>query len=148
MESTRTETRRSGLDDGAMSQELQVKEKQAASGGEQPTHEGRWFQPAVDIYETPDAIVVTADIPGAALDAIETDVRDNVLTLSARVEPVPSSFRPLHREYEVGHYTRQFRLGQQIDQTRISASLRDGVLTLTLPKADAAKPRRIEVKSS
>jgi HSP20 family protein len=120
--------------------------------GKQPTREtgtyaGPYFEPRVDIYETDDALVVSADVPGAQADDIETDVRDNLLTLTAQVQKLDDRWKPLHREYRTGHYVRQFRLGQHIDQGRISAEFKDGVLTLTLPKAEKAKPRRIEIKA-
>jgi HSP20 family protein len=126
-------------------QDLPVKEKQGTP--ETGTHQGRYFQPSVDIYETDEALVVTADIPGVEPQDVETDLRDNLLTLTARLKPLDARYQPLHREYEVGHYLRQFRLGQQIDQSRISAELKDGVLKLVLPKAEHAKARKIEVKA-
>lgn len=130
----------------AAERDVPVQEKRTAASGHSGTHEGRYFEPLVDIYETADALTVRADLPGARPEDIDTDLQNNVLTVTARVPPVASGFRPVAEEYAVGHYSRQFRLGQQIDQTRISAELKDGVLTLTLPKADNARPRRIEVK--
>lgn len=111
------------------------------------THEGPYFEPAVDIFETDDALVLKADLPGADAESIETDVRENLLTITARVTPLDGKWKPLHTEYREGHYLRQFRLGQQIDQTKITAGFKDGVLTLTLPKADHARPRRIKVEA-
>ena len=124
-------------------QEIPVREKLGSR--EQGTFEGSWFEPAVDIYETEEALTLKADLPGVEADGIDTDVRDNLLTVTARVKPVDSKWRPLHQEYSVGHYVRQFRLGQQIDQSRISAQLKDGVLTLTLPKPENSKPKKIAV---
>jgi HSP20 family protein len=126
-------------------QELSVREKHQTR--EPGTHQGQYFEPAVDIYETDEAIVLCADVPGVLPEDIHTDVRDNLLTLTAQVRPTDEKWKPLYREYAVGHYARQFRLGQQIDQMRISAQLKDGVLRLTLPKAEKARPRRIEVKA-
>ena len=111
------------------------------------THPGRYFEPAVDIYETADALVVRADVPGASPETVETDLKDNVLTLTARVAPLGGAWKPLYAEWTEGHWQRQFRLGQTIDQAKITAALKDGVLTLTLPKAERAKARRIEVKA-
>ena len=126
--------------------DLAVKAKHQVTR-ETGTHEGAYFEPEVDIFETAEALTLTADVPGALAGDIQTDLKDNLLTITARVRPVESRWKPLHQEYAVGHYQRQFRLGQQIDQGKISAQLKDGVLTLTLPKADAARPRRIEVKA-
>jgi HSP20 family protein len=125
--------------------ELSVKGKHELSG-ETGTHQGRYFEPAVDIYETADALTLTADVPGALAEDIQTDLKDNLLTVTARVRPLSGNWKPLYEEFDSGHYMRQFRLGQQIDQTQISAQLKDGVLTLTLPKSERAKARRIEVK--
>lgn len=126
--------------------ELPVREKQVTR--EPGTYEGPHFEPPVDIYETDEALVLCADLPGVDAKDIHTDVRDNLLTLTAKVTPVQENWKSLYREYTVGNYTRQFRLGQQIDQSRITAELRDGVLKLRLPKAEKARPRRIEIKTA
>ncbi len=128
-------------------QELSLREKQAVSG-ETGTYQGRYFQPAVDIFETEEALVLKADLPGAKVEDIQTDVRDSQLTLTAKVNPPEGKWKPAYQEYAVGHYLRQFRLGQQIDQTKITAEFKDGVLTLVLPKADHAKPRKIEIRTA
>ncbi|MHB8874716.1 MAG: Hsp20/alpha crystallin family protein [Myxococcaceae bacterium] len=128
----------------AKNPEIQVREKQAVTR-EPGTWEGRYFEPRVDIYETADALTLMAEVPGVEAKDLQTDLKDNLLTISARVSPVEAKWKPLYEEYSVGHYLRQFRLGEQIDQSRISAQLKDGVLTLTLPKSAAAKPRRITV---
>jgi HSP20 family protein len=126
-------------------EEMQVREKSPTR--EVGTREGTYFEPPVDIFETSDAITLVADVPGAEPDDIQTDLRDNTLTITATVKPLDSRWRPIYEEYAIGHYTRQFRLGQQIDQSKISAQLRDGVLTLSLPKAEAARPRQIKVQA-
>jgi HSP20 family protein len=125
--------------------QLPVREKQQTP--EPGTYAGQYFEPTVDIYETEEALIVSADVPGAVPEEIQTDVRENLLTLTARIAALDSRWKPLYREYSSGHYVRQFRLGQQIDQSRITAELKDGVLKLTLPKAERARSRRIEVKS-
>ncbi len=127
--------------------ELQPKEKQALTRETTGTREGRYFEPPVDIYETADALTLVADVPGVEAEDVETDLKDSLLTITARVRGLEEKWRPLHQEYGVGHYLRQFRLGQQIDQAKITAQLKDGVLTLTLPKADAARPRKIKVQA-
>ena len=127
--------------------DLGVREQQKAPARESGTREGRYFEPPVDIYETDEALVVRADIPGALPEDVETHLEDSLLTITATVRPVEEKWRPAYQEYAVGHYQRQFRLGQQIDQAKISAALKDGVLTLTLPKVDTARPRRIQVKA-
>jgi HSP20 family protein len=125
--------------------DLTPREKQVTR--EEGTRQGPYFEPPVDIYETEEALVVTADLPGVDPSDVQTDLRDNLLTITAPTRPVDPKWKPLHQEYPVGHYLRQFRLGQQIDQTKISAELKDGVLTLTLPKTDHARPRRIQIQT-
>lgn len=124
----------------------QVPVREKAEAQESGSYEGRWFEPAVDIYETDDALTLVADLPGVGAEDVSTDLRDNLLTITARFKNDASQWKPVYEEYAEGHYTRQFRLGQQIDQAKISAVMKDGVLTLTLPKADAAKPRKIQVQ--
>jgi HSP20 family protein len=118
---------------------------QAAEAG---THGGRWYEPDVDIYETEAALVLKADVPGARAEDIETDLKDNLLTVTARTSTVGGPWRPLYTEFADGHWQRQFRLGQSINQEQISAAVKDGVLTLTLPKAERARARKIQVKTA
>ena len=133
----------------AKKKELAVTEKKAIdkSAGE-PTKHGLVFTPSVDIYETEQEIVVKADLPGVSKDGLDIDLRDGVLTLTAQVEQPADSERLVYQEYQVGGFARKFQVGETIDQTKISAKLDKGVLTLTLPKADRLKPRKIDVKVS
>ncbi len=126
-------------------QELQLREKKELKQDGEPTREGPLFNPDVDIFETERALMLTADVPGATSSGLELDLRDNVLTLTANVPTVDTKWRPLYSEYNVGHYTRQFRIGQQVDRDKISAQIKDGVLTLTLPKVEKAMPRKIPI---
>ena len=129
--------------------ELEPRTKQELTGAE-ATRPGRTFSATVDIFETNDAITVLADMPGVRADGLSIDLRDDVLTIDGRVadDLEGNGERVLVREYETGGYRREFRLTNLIDRDRIDASLRDGVLRLTLPKAEAARPRRIEVRAS
>ena len=127
--------------------EMALREKRELR--EQPgTREGIYFEPKVDIYETDGSLTLVADVPGATVEDIEIDLRDSVLTLVARTGRVDERWKPIYREYRSGHYLRQFRLGQQIDQSRIAARIKDGVLTLELPKAQSAIPKRIRVQTA
>jgi HSP20 family protein len=125
---------------------------QSVEKGEGPlaeqTRAGATFVPAVDIFETADAITVVADMPGVNAERLEVDLREGVLTLRGDVidEPDESAVSVVH-EYETGAYLRQFTLSDAIDQDRIEAKLTDGVLRLTLPKVAQAKPRRIEIRT-
>lgn len=139
--------KKSTAENAAPSQELTVREKQELQA-EEGTRQGVYFKPDVDIYETEDALMVLADVPGARPQDFEIDLRDNLLTITASTQAVEERWRPIYEEYRLGHYMRQFRLGQRIDQTAISAELIDGVLRLTLPKAEQARPRRIEIRTS
>jgi HSP20 family molecular chaperone IbpA len=125
--------------------EIPVREKQSLER-EPGTHQGQYFEPPVDIFETEEALVVRADLPGVKVEDVQTTLRDNLLVISATVQSLQEGWRQVYGEYRVGHFIRQFRLGQQIDQGKISAEMKDGVLTLTLPKADHARPRRIEIR--
>ncbi|HEY7461881.1 MAG TPA: Hsp20/alpha crystallin family protein [Gemmatimonadota bacterium] len=127
--------------------EMAVREKREVQQQE-GTREGLYFEPAVDIYETGDALTLVADVPGTTVEDVEIDLRDNMLTLSARTKRPDERWKPVYREYRSGHYLRQFRLGQQIDQSKIAARIKDGVLTLTLPKAQSAIPKRIQVRTN
>lgn len=127
-------------------QDIQVREKQELTN-EEGTREGPYFKPAVDIYETDDALTVKADVPGARPEDFDIDLREDVLTIQATTGDVESRWNRVYEEYRTGNFMRQFRLGQNIDQKEISASIENGVLNLTLPKAERAKPRKIEVKT-
>jgi HSP20 family molecular chaperone IbpA len=111
------------------------------------TRSGCYFRPNVDILERPDELVVLADVPGASGENIDIDFEDGTLTIRARVEPRDQG-RPefLVREYSVGDFCRTFHVSEVIDAEKITAECADGVLTLHLPKAEAAKPRKIAVQ--
>jgi HSP20 family protein len=122
-----------------------VKEEAPAKG--ERVRPGRVFVPAVDIYETPEALVLVADMPGVAGDKVSLDLKESQLIISGEISPpMGEGERVVGQEYLVGDYYREFHLGELIDKSRIEASMNDGVLKLTLPKAEKAKPRKIEVK--
>jgi HSP20 family molecular chaperone IbpA len=104
----------------------------------------RYITPAVDIYETPEGLTVLADLPGVSQDALDVRVDNNILTIRGMSHHVAAG-DPVYREYELVNFFRQFELGEKIDQSNISAELKCGVLTVTLPKAPEAKPRKIAV---
>jgi len=105
----------------------------------------RYVTPAVDIYETGDGLVVKADLPGVAKENLDIRVENNLLTIrGAAAHVAPGD--PIYREYGLANFYRQFELTDRVDQSKISAALQHGVLTLNLPKAEEAKPRKIEVK--
>ncbi len=105
--------------------------------------------PFIDIHEGPEGLVLEADLPGVGQDNVAIQLEDNVLTLTARVDPVfPGEARALHEEYRQSDFQRSFILSDEVDRERIAAELKNGVLRLSLPKAERAKTRRIEIKSS
>jgi HSP20 family protein len=127
------------------SKEMQVKEKQEAAVPEQ-TFPGPYFTPAVDIFETDKAITLLADLPGVKPEGLSIDLKDNVLTLTGEIAPFEAANEEdLVIEYEVGKYFRQFTISDIISQEKIEANLNDGVLKLTLPKAEKAQPRKITI---
>lgn len=104
----------------------------------------QYIAPPVDIYETPDGLTLVADLPGVTRDALSVDVKDDVLTIQAQAKhalPVD----PTYAEFELVNFFRQFQLSDAVDINRITAELKHGVLTLHLPKAEAAKPKKIPV---
>jgi HSP20 family protein len=113
------------------------------------TRSGPVFTPAVDIVETEGAITVLADMPGVGTDNLSIDLRESVLTLSGVVEESRGEKEEdVLREFETaGTYFRRFTLADTIDQSKIEASLSDGVLRLELPKVEAVKPRKIKIQS-
>jgi HSP20 family molecular chaperone IbpA len=104
----------------------------------------RYVTPPVDIYEVPDGLVVMADVPGVTPDSLDVRVDNHVLTIRGHAEHAPQ-VEPTYREYELVNYYRQFELSEKVDASKISADLKQGVLMLTLPKAEEAKPRKIAV---
>jgi HSP20 family protein len=130
------------------SKALQVKEKAEVTTPAEQTRPGLVFTPAVDIFETEKEITLLADMPGVKSEDLNIDLRDNMLTLDGDVKPPEGTEEAdVIREYQTGNYYRQFTLSQVIDQAKIDAELKDGVLRLRLPKVEAATPRRIAVKS-
>jgi HSP20 family molecular chaperone IbpA len=105
----------------------------------------RHLTPAVDIFETSAGLVVVADLPGVQQDGLDLRVDDDVLTIQGRPH-VEHKGEDVYREYTLHPFFRQFELTDAVDQHRIAAHLQHGVLTLTLPKAEKAKPRRIPVQ--
>lgn len=114
-----------------MTQEVQDVEKVNQA---HPVH---WVTPAVDIFETAEELVIQADLPGILDDGLKIEVNRGVLTLEATQAAAESHH---------GFY-RQFKITDRVDADAADAALKDGVLTLKLPKSEAAKPKRIAVKT-
>jgi HSP20 family molecular chaperone IbpA len=132
------------------SQEIQVQEteKQVAETEGERTRDRPAFVPRADIYETDKAIYLVADMPGVSEDALDITLEKDVLTLNGTVEPeTPEGYSLAYAEYRVGDYVRSFSLSDEIDQEAIEATLKDGMLRLTLPKITEARTRKIAVRA-
>ena len=104
---------------------------------------------AVDLYRTDDSVVLSVDLPGVDAGSIDVGVDGRILTVRAqRTAPEPEGATWLSRERQTGAVVRKLRLGESIDTESIAADYADGVLTVTLPVAEKAKPRKIEVTHS
>jgi HSP20 family protein len=121
-------------------------ENQAVSGAERTRNEPV-YTPAVDIYETQDDLVLLADLPGVTKQDLTIKLDDEILTIEGAAQASAAPGQQLLNEYASGTFYRQFTVGEAIDREKIDASLKNGVLELVLPKAEKAKPKRIQVKS-
>jgi len=126
--------------------EMQFRDKQEVKGTGETTKTGLTFIPAVDIFETEEALTMMAELPGVAQEGLHIDLKDNQISILGEVAEFSSpQERILLQEFETGRFYRQFNLSDVIDQNKISAHLRNGVLKVVLPKIEKAKPRKIEV---
>lgn len=125
--------------------EILKKEAEMPEGVER-TRPRKAYTPAVDILEKKDEIVVTADMPGVDEKSVDVTLEKNVLTIYGMTSPEQQrTSRPLYAEYGIGDYQRAFTISEEIDRDAIRATVKNGVLRLVLPKAQAAKTRKIEV---
>ena len=127
-------------------QELQVREKRELEKKQESTAPARTFVPSADIFETEPALTAVLEMPGVDKNNVDVNIEDGILTVQGRLDFAKyEGLQPIYTEYNIGHYRRSFSLSQKIEQTKISAEMADGVLTLVLPKAEEAKPRRIAI---
>ncbi len=122
------------------------KQTAATPGAVERTHAWPTFVPAVDIVEHKDAFELHADIPGAEPGSINVNFEQGVLTIHAGRAVDEQGGETVYAEFEPGEYERSFTVSDQIDAGKIAAQYRNGVLILTLPKVEAAKPKKIDVK--
>lgn len=119
---------------------------QPAQNEQQSTEPGLVYRPNVDLLESEHELAIVADIPGVDRESLDIDFAEGVLTVQARVAPrYGANQRFLLREYGIGSFHRSFQVGEQIEARDISAEYAEGVLRIRLPKAEAAKPRKIAV---
>ncbi len=103
--------------------------------------------PPVDVIEDTAGITLVADLPGVPKDKLQLRVDADTLTLEGEVSlAAPEGLQPSHAEISVPRYRRTFTLSKELDPARISAELKNGVLRLRIPKAEHAKPRKIDIK--
>jgi HSP20 family molecular chaperone IbpA len=129
-------------------QELEVQQKRELDKKEEQTIPARTFLPNTDIFETKDSLVVVMEMPGVERGHADITVEDDVLSVWGRIDfSKYENLQPVYTEYNVGHYLRSFSLTpNSFDEHKISAEMKDGVLTITLPKAEQVKPRKIALR--
>ena len=132
----------------AEGREISVDEKREVDVSiHQELRSGNWFVPATDIYETPENVTLVMDMPGVCFDCAHVNIVDGELVVTGHVtHGEDDDDYVLYREYDVGHYHRHFGLPEMIDHNRIEAVMSNGVLVVTMPKVEEAKPRRIPIK--
>ncbi len=127
-------------------QETPIKQEVKGTEGTRP---GVWYEPRIDICETPDAIWLWADMPGVDEKSVEIRLDEGILSIEGHVSLEDyEGLEPSHIEYNVGNFSRRLRVSERLDHDRISARMKDGVLEVTLPKAERAKARRIPVQTN
>lgn len=118
----------------------------ATPGGRQERQQQPAMVPPVDVFENDAGITLLADLPGATRERLNVRVDGDSLLIEASAgNGGPENMQLVYGEAEYGTYRRQFTLSRELDASRIEAQLKDGVLQLTIPKAEEARPRRIEV---
>lgn len=127
--------------------EMQIHHKQEVQQAGEPTKAERYFVPAVDIYESEEAVYLRAEMPGVDKGGVDINLENDTLTIrGAKAANGGEGEQVLRREFETGHYLRRFTIAESIDQEKIEATMADGLLKLTLPKVEPARPRKIEVQ--
>lgn len=110
---------------------------------------GRVYRPLTDILETEDGVTLMLEMPGVGADDVEVTLEKRVLTIRGKVQATsPETLQLAYAEYGEGDYERAFTLSDDFDPDRIDAEVSNGVLTLTLPRAAEAQPKKIAVKSA
>ncbi|MBU2511273.1 Hsp20/alpha crystallin family protein [bacterium] len=126
--------------------EITVQDKKEVQTKSEPTIPGKVYLPNTDIVETDKELLVYMDMPGVSKEKIRVKIEKNVLAIDGEIDSSPySNLKPLYTEYNIGHFSRSFELSNEIDQNGINATMTDGVLLLTLPKAPDKQPKMISV---
>jgi len=123
-----------------------AKQESEMPNGSERTRARKVYVPQVDIVENDAALVLLADMPGVDLSGVDITVEKNVLTLRGTIgQEVPAGYKQSYEEYGLGDYERSFTLSNEVDRDHIEASIKDGVLRLTLPKVKQAASRKVAV---
>ena len=126
--------------------EITVQEKKEVQSRSESTIPGKIYLPDTDIVETDKELMVYMDLPGVSKDKLKVKIEKNVLAINGEIDSAPySQLKPLYTEYNIGNFSRNFELSNEIDQTGIKATMTDGVLLLTLPKVPEKQPKMIAV---
>src|SRR6201993_2062966 len=135
--------------EGKETRENATKEKQQLAKPQEQTRPGRYYVPDVNIYEFDDSLKLWAGMPGVKEKDVNVTLKNGVLTIVGQVATdMYAGLRPIYTEYNVGNYYREFSLNEDIDESKIRATLRNGVLELELPKKEKASPRQIEIRTA
>lgn len=126
--------------------ELEVQQKREVEKPQETTVPARFYQPNTDIFEEDASLTLVMEMPGVRKDNVDITIEKNVLSIEGKIDfSQYENLEPVYTEYNVGPYKRSFSLSSKIDQSKISAEMVDGLLTLVLPKAEEAKPRVIQI---
>jgi HSP20 family protein len=124
--------------------ELTVRERQEVQG--EQTRPGRTYVPDVDIYESPESLWLSVDLPGVDETSVQVNLTSGVLSIDGQIELKDyDELTPRYTEYGIGNFARRFSVSTEVDTTRIAGRMRNGVLELELPKTERAKPRQIPI---
>lgn len=127
--------------------ELKLKNKNELQKSHERTTQEKVFVPEVDIFENDEMLFLQVNMPGVDKEAVDVHLDNNLLMMSGKIKREEyADLAPVYSEYNVGNYERVFEIGRVVDQSKIEASMKDGVLNLILFKIENAKPRTIEIK--
>jgi HSP20 family protein len=126
-----------------------IEKRESTSLMPERIHQGAYYTPLVDIAETESAFIFQADLPGVRPEDLDVQFENGMLTIHGKIQEREHPEQEyLWREYGVGHFYRSFEINTPIQADGIKAQLRNGELTLELPKAASARARKIEIKGS
>jgi len=120
-------------------------DKRNIQNREETRADDKYIRPAVNIIETEEGLILTADIPGATKERLDVSVEKGILTINAPAQHTAPG-TPGYREFELASYYRQFSIPESLDHENAKAEYVNGILTLRVAKAKVAKPKRVEVK--